>query len=410
MSLSRIGSDEPSHSLDIPSVGPLRPFLRYGLSIAAVAAACAATYLLDIAAPESPNLFFFFISIVAAAWFAGAGPGWLAVILSMIAVDYFYLPPIYVLDLSVKHIPWFAAFAACAVVTNALSLQRRRIEAMLRQAHNELEQRVRERTLDLQQSNDKLVAATAERVTAEAALRETQNELARVARIMTVTELTASIAHEVNQPLAAVVANGEAALNWLKRSPPDVPRAEESIAAVVFAGERASDVIGRIRSLMTNSAPTPTVIDINELVTSVVTLVQTSLEKRNTSLDCQLELDPPSLLGDRIQLQQLLLNLVSNAADALANVLDRDRKIAIRTRRGDGDTIVLTVEDNGLGLAGVDRAKLFQPFYSTKQNGMGMGLSICRTIVESHGGTISAAPRSPHGTVFQVELPLKATP
>src|SRR5262245_33633779 len=217
MSVSRVASHAPSHSPGIRIPRVLGVVFRYLLPFIAVAIACIATYLLDIAAPESPNLFLFFGSIVVTAWFAGAGPGWLAVVLSILAVDYFFSPPIYVLDLSAKDIPWFTAFALCAVATNALSLQRRRMESMLRQARDELEQRVRERTRDLQQSNDKLTAATKERALAEAALRETQNELARAARIMTVTELTASIAHEVNQPLAAVVANSEAALNWLKR-------------------------------------------------------------------------------------------------------------------------------------------------------------------------------------------------
>jgi C4-dicarboxylate-specific signal transduction histidine kinase len=409
MSTLRVTSNAPSHSPDMPSAPALGTIVRYVLPFVAVAVACGATSLLDIAAPESPNLFLFFASIVIAAWFAGAGPGWLAVVLSIVAVDYFYLPPIHVLDLSVKDTPWVAAFAACAAATNALSLQRRRIEAMLRQAHNELEQRVRERTIDLQQSNDKLIAATTERALAEAALRETQNELARIARIMTVTELTASIAHEVNQPLAAVVANGEAALNWLKRSPPAICKAEESIAAIVLAGERASTVISRIRSLMTNGAPTLTTVDMNELISGVTTLVEASLVRRNIMVTCRLEPGPSPILGDRVQLQQLLLNLISNAADAMAHLSDRDRDLVIKTRRMTGDTMTITVEDTGHGLADVDTMKLFQPFYSTKQNGMGMGLSICRTIVDSHGGTIRAAPRSPHGAVFQVDLPLRTS-
>jgi C4-dicarboxylate-specific signal transduction histidine kinase len=399
-------SNEPSFSPDIPSARALGTVLRYFLSFVAVAVACGATYLLNIAAPESSNLFLFFASIVVAAWYAGAGPGWLAVGLSIIAVDYFFSPPIYVLDLSAKDIPWLAAFVACAVVTNAMSLQRRRMEAMLRQARDELEQRVRERTLDLQQSNDKLTAATVERSVAEAALRETQNELARAARILTVTELTASIAHEVNQPLAAVVANSEAALNWLKRSPPALREANESIAAVVMAGERASDVIGRIRSLMTNGAPILATVDMNELVDNVIVLVHTSLVKRNITVTCRLEPESLPILGDRIQLQQLLLNLINNAADAMAQVFDRDRKLVVKTRHIK-DNVTITVEDTGHGLADVDTTKLFQPFYSTKQDGMGMGLSICRTIAESHSGTIRAMSRSPYGAAFQVELPLR---
>jgi C4-dicarboxylate-specific signal transduction histidine kinase len=276
---------------------------------------------------------------------------------------------------------------------------------MLRGARDELEQRVRERTHDLQQSNDKLVAATKERALAESALRETQSELGRVARIMTVTELTASIAHEVNQPLAAVMANSEAALNWLRRSPPALSPARESIAAAVIAGQRASDVISRVRSLLTNGSPTLTTIDINELIGGVVALVQTTMAKRNVTIICQLAPNPPSTVGDRVQLQQLVLNLLNNAADAMASVTDRERELVLRTGNLHGDKITITVEDNGSGLSDVDTNKLFQPFYTTKQHGMGMGLSICRTIATSHNGTIQAVARKPHGAAFEVILP-----
>jgi C4-dicarboxylate-specific signal transduction histidine kinase len=278
--------------------------LRYFLPIVAVATACAATYVLDLAAPASPNLFLFFVAIVAVGWYLGAGPGWLSVVVSVVAVDFLFLPPIHVLDFSVKDIPWFVAFVLSAAATNALSLKRRRTEEMLIQARGELEQRVRERTLDLQQTNEKLIAETVERARAEAVLRETRDELVRAARIATVAELTASIAHEINQPLAAVVANSEAALNWLKRSPPAFSEAKESIAGVVAAGERAAEVINRIRILMTKGAGTWTKVDVNELVDTVLSIILTSLAKRNVALECRLEPGLPLVLGDRVQLQQ----------------------------------------------------------------------------------------------------------
>ena len=212
-----MGSDSPSISLDLRTSGEMGIAFRYLLPFIAVAIGVGATHLLGLTDPESPNLFLFFAAIVVSAWFAGTIPGWLSVILSTAAVDYFFIPPIYVLDLSAKDIPWLVTFAVCSIITNALSLQRRRAEALLIQARDELEVRVRQRTLDLQEANERLVAETAEHTRAEALLRETQNELSRAARIATVTELTASIAHEVNQPLAAIVANGEAALNWLGR-------------------------------------------------------------------------------------------------------------------------------------------------------------------------------------------------
>jgi C4-dicarboxylate-specific signal transduction histidine kinase len=405
MTLSRIASKTPL--LAAPATSGRPRTIHYSLAFVTVAAACVATYVIDLAAFEGPNLLLFFVAIALAAWFGGPGPGWLSVVLSVLAVDFFFSPPLYVLDLSAKDIPWFIAFALCAMAVNAVSLQRRRMEAMLRQAHDKLEQRVQERTLDLQQSNDKLTAMTIERAVAEAALRETQHELARVARIMTVSELTASIAHEVSQPLAAVMANSEAALNWLKRSPPDLSQTAESIAAVTTAGQRASDVISRIRTLMTKGMPTVVAVDVNGLVENVLALVGSGLEKRNVAVMCRLETKPPLMLGDTIQLQQLLLNLVNNAAEAMVDVFDRKRELTIETRQSAINKLTIAVHDTGHGLAKVDATKLFQPFYSTKPSGMGMGLSICCTIVDFHKGTIRAVPRSPHGTTFEVELPLR---
>jgi C4-dicarboxylate-specific signal transduction histidine kinase len=382
--------------------------IRYSLAFVTVAAACATTHVIDLASFEGPNFFLFFVAIALTAWVGGHGPGWLSVMLSVLAADFFFTPPLYVIDLSAKDIPWFIAFALCAMAVNAMSLQRRRMEVMLRRAYDELEQRVQERTLDLQLSNNKLTAVTLERSLTEAALRETQNELAHVARIMTVSELTASIAHEVNQPLAAVTANSEAALNWLKRSPPDLNQAAESIAAATTAGRRASDVISRIRALLTNGMPTVAAVDVNGIVGNVLALAGGRLEKQNIAVTCRLETIPPLMLGDTIQLQQLLLNLVNNAADAMVDVLDRERELTIETRQSATNKVTITVQDTGHGLAKVDATKLFQPFYSTKPSGMGMGLSICRTIVDFHKGTIRAMPRSPYGSTFEVELPLGA--
>jgi C4-dicarboxylate-specific signal transduction histidine kinase len=378
---------------------------RYAVPFAAVSTAIGATYLLGLAAPESPNLFLFFGAVVVSAWFAGTGPGWLSVALSTIAVDYFFIAPIYVLDFGTKNLPWLGAFVLCSIVTNAMSLQRRRAERRLFQARNELEVRVRERTRDLQQTNARLIAATAERAQAGAALRESQNELARVARIMTVGELTASIAHEINQPLAAVVANGLAALNWLQRTPPALAEVQDSVTATVAAGERAAQIISRIRSLMTRGSPVLTSVDINELVNNVLALAKAGFKTRDVVVECRLRPGLPLVLADRVQLQQVVLNLVNNAAEAMADVSTRTRDLVVCTDRTVDDGVAITVEDSGPGLSGADATKLFQPFYSTKQDGTGMGLSICRTIVELHGGTIAAASRSPYGAIFRVNLP-----
>jgi C4-dicarboxylate-specific signal transduction histidine kinase len=399
----------PALRLNAQATGWWPIALRYALPVVAVALATCVTYLLDLTAPESPNLFLFFIAILVSAWFAGAGPGWTSVVLSTMAVDYFFLPPIYSLDFGKKDIPWVLAFVACSVLANALSLQRRRAEAMLTQSRDELEAHVRKRTADLQKTNERLAAEIIERERAEAALRDMEGELARAARITTVAELTASIAHEINQPLAAVVANGSAALNWLKRNPADLAAVADSITAAVQAGERAGNVIGRIRSLMTKGAPVLARVCVNETINSVVALAQAEIKNRGVVLQCRLGRGLPPVLGDRVQLQQLVLNLVNNAIDAMAEISDRPRSLVVSTERS-ADTIVISVEDSGRGLATADLEKLFHPFYSTKPNGMGMGLSICRSIAEAHGGRISATSRSPHGAAFRVALPAAATP
>jgi C4-dicarboxylate-specific signal transduction histidine kinase len=408
MSLSQMRSESFSALLDLRAPGRMGALFRYCLPVVAVATTIGATYLLDLSAPDRPNLFLFFVAIVASAWFAGTGPGWLSVALSTIAVDYFFIPPIYVLDFDAKDIPWLIAFAACAIVANAVSLQRRRTEALLLQARNELELRVRERTRDLQETNERLIAATEERVRAEDALRDTQNELARAARIMTVGELTASIAHEINQPLTAVVTNGDAALNWLQRNPPALAETKDSVTAIIAAGTRAAEVVSKIRSLITRSSPILTRLDINELVNGALALAKTGFKKTDIVIECRLESELPPVLGDRVQLQQLVLNLLNNAAEAMADVSDRTRKLVVCTERTADDGVAITVEDSGRGLTDIDATKLFQPFYSTKQDGTGLGLSISRTIVELHGGKIAAASRSPCGAVFRVDLPAGA--
>jgi signal transduction histidine kinase len=418
MSLLQVKSERSFSLREMLPARVVRLIFRYCLPFAMVAGASGATYLLSLLSYERPTLFLFFITIVIVAWYAGAGPGWLTVVLSIVAANYFLTFPDLTLDpdftvdpnftvaIDIRHIPWLVAFVVCATATNAVSLKRRRMEAMLVQARDELEVRVRERTLDLQQANERLTEETAERIRAEAALRDAHNELARAARIMTVGELTASIAHEVNQPLAAVIANSEAALNWLKRSPPALTEVKESIGAAITAGERAAAVITRIRRLLTKDPPVVATIYMNKLVPNVLVLVQASLAKRDIAVTCDLEPELPMIHGDRVQLQQLVLGLINNAADAMADVSDRKRELIIRTASNGAYSIKVTIEDTGRGFAESDVTKLFQAFYSTKPNGMGMGLSICRTIVESHGGTIQAIPRSPHGAIFQVDLPV----
>jgi C4-dicarboxylate-specific signal transduction histidine kinase len=233
-----------------------------------------------------------------------------------------------------------------------------------------------------------------------------QAELARVARLTTMGEMAASIAHEINQPLAAVVTSANAGLRWLNRQPPNVEEVRSVLKRIVADGERGSKVIGNIRAMLKKGDQKRVKLDINDLICEVMTLVQGELKHHGVSVRAKLADDLPRVLADRIQLQQVILNLMINAVEAMASVSDRPRILQVRSQRHEPGGILVTVEDSGTGIDLKDINRIFETFFTTKSEGMGMGLSICRSIVESHGGGISASRADPHGSVFQVFLPI----
>ena len=242
---------------------------------------------------------------------------------------------------------------------------------------------------------------------AEEALEKTEVELGRVARVTTMGELTASIAHEVNQPLAAVVTNGNASLRWLSADPPNFDEAREAIHRIIRDGNRASEVIARIRALLKKGEPVARRLDCNEIIREIVALTQSEVNRRGASLQTTLAVDLRSVMGDRVQLQQVLLNLVINALDAMNALTDRPRVVRIRTNAPEPKSILVAVEDCGVGLDPEQAARLFDAFYTTKIEGLGMGLSISRSIVEAHGGKLWATPNEGPGATFQFTLPIK---
>jgi PAS domain S-box-containing protein len=243
-----------------------------------------------------------------------------------------------------------------------------------------------------------------ERKQAEAALREAQAELAHITRVMTMGELAASIAHEVNQPLAAVVTNANACLRWLAGATPNLDEAREAAARIIRDGNRASDVIGRIRALVKRSGTEQTRLDINEVIQEVVGLIQSEIQKNGVVLRMELAAELPQVLGDRVQLQQVILNLVMNGIEAMSAVTDRSRDLLIRSRQHESDKVLIAVQDSGVGLQSESLDHLFKAFFTTKPKGMGMGLAISRSIIEAHGGKLWAVPNDGPGATFQFTL------
>jgi PAS domain S-box-containing protein len=245
-----------------------------------------------------------------------------------------------------------------------------------------------------------------ERKKAEETLRESQTELVHVNRVMTMGELTASIAHEVNQPLAAVVTNANACLRWLAGATPNLGEARQAIERIIRDGNRASDVIGRIRALVKKGNAEKASLDMNEVVQEIVGLIQSEIEKNGASVSLELTADLPRVVGDRVQLQQVILNLVMNGLEAMNAVTDRSRELIIRTKQADIDKVLIAVQDSGMGLQSESLDNLFHAFFTTKPKGMGMGLAISRSIVENHGGRLWAeANCAGNGATFQFTLP-----
>jgi PAS domain S-box-containing protein len=242
---------------------------------------------------------------------------------------------------------------------------------------------------------------------AEEALQRAQSELAHVTRVATLGELTASIAHEVNQPLAGIVTNAEACLRWLRREEPDLDEAQHAAERIVNDGRRAGEVVRRLRALSRKDAPQHAPIDLNDVVEESLPLVHRELSTRRIVLDMKLSAGLPMVQGDRVQLQQVIINLVVNGLQAMAEVSGRPRLLRISSSAADGgDSVLLGVRDSGPGVAAAERERLFDAFYTTRPDGMGMGLSICRSIIEAHGGRIWIADDGAPGALFQFSLPV----
>jgi len=363
--------------------------LLYGTALLLVAAA----FVLSLGIQRLfsfpyPFLFLFFGAVMVSAWIGGTGAGLFAVFISTVIVDYFFVPPFYSLQISATAETYFVSFIACALVASWVSAAKKRAEEALREARDQLELKVSERS---------------------AALMRTQTELAHLSRALSMGELTASIAHEINQPLTAVVTNGHACVEWLSASPPNVAKARQSAESVIQDGTRAGAVVGRIRALFRKEAPVKDWVDVNDLIMELAAFLRHEATRRQIVIRTDLAPSLPKLKADRVQLQQVLLNLMINAMDSMSEIAPAASKdVVITSKQEDSRGVVISVRDSGPGFRPDLAEKIFDPFFTTKPHGIGLGLSISKSIIESHEGRLWATPNRDGGAIFQFTLPIES--
>jgi C4-dicarboxylate-specific signal transduction histidine kinase len=342
---------------------------RYGLAIICCGIALAVAWPID--APSSC----FLLAVTVSSLFGGLGPGLFSVALSALAFDRFFLTREFPQATEPATILRFAVFLAAALLITGLMEIKRRVE----------ESRNR----------------------AEEALREAHADLAHVNRVTAMGELTASLAHEVNQPIAAAVTDANTCLRWLTRDPADLEEARQAASRVVKDAIRASDIITRIRSFYKKGTPQRELVDINEVIREMVVLLRSQATRHSITVRTQLSGDLPQIMGDRIQLQQVLMNLMMNGIEAM-NDIDGPRDLAVTSLRAGNEKLLVSVTDTGVGLPPQHLDQIFDAFFTTKHEGTGMGLRISRSIVESHGGLLWATNNPPRGASFHLTLPTTA--
>jgi C4-dicarboxylate-specific signal transduction histidine kinase len=346
-----------------------------------------------------------FCSVLISSWYGGLRAGVFAALLSVLALDYYFLPPVYALGISLEEAPDVIVFVATALFISWLNGRQKRAKEALRLARDELEAKVRERTAELERANEQLKSEITEREAAEYGLIQAQTKIARMARITTMGELAASIAHELNQPLGSIVMSGDVCLRWLAAKPPDLEEARQAVEAIIRDGTRASSVLERIRGLLRRGERLRDRTDINDLVREVIALVEVEFRRIGASVRTEMPEKLPPVVVDRVLLQQVMLNLIMNAVEAMRAVNDQARVLRIRTEEQAPGKIVVLVQDSGVGLDPEHPSRMFEPFYTTKVDGIGMGLTISRSIIEAHGGRLWAVANDGPGSTFCFSLP-----
>jgi signal transduction histidine kinase len=341
------------------------------------AAVCAAAALLGWVSSAASSCFH--LAIVICSLYGGRGAGLLSIGLAALSFDYFFLSPHFGFSPEVSTYPRFAAFIATALCINLAIAAKQRAERARREAIED-------------------------RQAARQALLEIEQKLARAAQIATLGEASASIAHEINQPLSAIIANAHMCFESLSNDPTRVNEARSLVQDILDSGYHATDVVQRMRALFKSGPFQRAPLDINEVVNEVCRLMRSEAEKRRVSLEIDLEAALPAILGDRVQIQQVLVNLCINGMDAMDSVAAGRRTLTLRTRLHDSSAIRVEVRDSGIGLQHPDR--VFETFFTTKQHGMGMGLPISRSIIELHQGQLWPQSSDAPGTTFCFTLPV----
>ena len=376
--------------------------------VAALSVGIAAVITLELGSVIKHTSTLFFCSVMLSSWYGGLWPGVFAALLSVVALDYYFIPPLYALGISLEEAPDIIAFVATALFISWLSGDQKRAQKSLKQARDELDAKVQERTAELEKANEQLQSEITDREAAQEGLIRARAEIARIARITTMGELAASIAHELNQPLGSIVTTGDACLRWLAAKPPNLDEARQAVEAIIRDGTRASSVLVRIRGLLRRGERVRERLDINDVIREVIALLDGELRRNGVSLLTELPGKLAPVVVDRVLLQQVILNLIMNAMEAMRAIGNRALVLRIQTEEQHSGSIVVLVQDSGVGIDPEHPSRMFEAFYTTKPQGIGMGLTISRSIVETHGGRLWAIANDGPGSTFCFTLPVDA--
>jgi C4-dicarboxylate-specific signal transduction histidine kinase len=368
---------------------------RYGVAVLLIAST------LIISRWMIPHLGFpgtlFLCAVMLSAWFGGLGPGLLAATLSTLAFHYSFL---HSPGPKPGEIPRISMYFISNVLFGLLSAAQRNTKESLRRTRDDLKRTVE----DLQRTNEALHAESRERKQTEEALRQAQADLARASRLSSMGELTASLAHEVSQPIAATLMDATACLRWLSRDQPDLEQARAAAARIAQDGRRAGEIVSRVGLLFKKGTLQRELVNLNEIIREMVRLLHSEATQFAVSVRAELDADLPRVLGDRVQLQQVLMNLMMNSIDAMKDV-NGTHELTVQSQRGEDGQVLISVTDTGVGLPPQQTDKIFDAFFTTKPHGTGIGLRISRSIVGAHGGRLWAADSPPHGARFSFTLP-----